>query len=243
MRKAFSMSVMGIAMAGMLIAFLPRAADARPVPFGTYDLRNHRGQRWGLRLDELFDTTAQHDVFTFNFNAQGAGMFLTLERRQIHIFGTALGGRLENGVIAQDEFRGLYAIDFVYDVGVRRLRNDGFGLRDYAVFANEENFGTITGPGTVGPVALRDTNGGMFPYSFRFGDDDTRRGHRGFRGISGWGWLETADALGNFNHTDFQDWLFQARPSSAVPEPGTLLLFSTAIAGVVGRRMRQRPKA
>ena len=65
---------------------------------GIYALRNHPDNHltppeYGMRLDELFDVNpATLDVFSFDFEADGAAMFLEYDGSSIHIFGTAFGG-------------------------------------------------------------------------------------------------------------------------------------------------------
>ena len=58
--------------------------------------------------------------------------------------------------------------------------------------------------------------------TFRLGDEDSDAGHRGFAGISGWGWMNHGDPE---VHHDYSDWLFTAE-KLPVPTPGSLALMS-----------------
>jgi len=208
-------------------------AQAALIQEGFYNLHNHPVTAegppdYGLRLDELFDATPNHDIFTFDFDHPDSNMQMEISlagppvlRGQlpsgifIHIFGQAQGGRDIGTVHAPDQFLGLYNIDFTYFIGVEQKSNDD---DLWVVAPTASNFGTITPPASAGgqTIPLWDKSDGT--NTFRLGDEDSDQGHRGFQGISGWGWLNhgSVDV-----HVPSSDWLFTAAP---VPTPGTMAL-------------------
>ena len=68
-----------------------RARRPRLIEIGLYRLGNHPDKaedppEYGMRLDELFDfNPGEHDVVTFDFEADGAEMFLDFDGDSIHI--------------------------------------------------------------------------------------------------------------------------------------------------------------
>lgn len=72
---------------------------------------------YGLRLDELINVTEEHDVFTFDFDAPGATMYLCYDGTTVRIYGTAYGGR-DRGLVYDAAYSGWVWIDFLYDTGV-----------------------------------------------------------------------------------------------------------------------------
>jgi hypothetical protein len=209
------------------------AASASPIALGQYALRNHPDGSagppgYGLRLDELHDTTANHDIFTFDFNAVGSSLTMTITPTTIRIHGPVFGGR-DNGVgntYANDRFRGIYTIDFTYSRGVEAAPGDD----DLWVNTdNRANTGTITTPrGEVIPLVDERDSG----YSFRLGDEDDDQGHRGYQGISGWGWLTYGPP---YNHVNYSDWLFTA---TLIPAPGAAALGLAAVLAGAARPRR-----
>ena len=79
---------------------------------GTYVLGDHPDGNaapptYGLRLDELINVTPGHDVFTFSFDAPGAEMRIDItsvgtDEYELHIYGTAFGGLVENNEYIAD---------------------------------------------------------------------------------------------------------------------------------------------
>lgn len=200
---------------------------------GLYQLHNHpdgsaRPPLYGMRLDELYNATANHDIFTFDFDHAMSNMKMMITSTSIHIYGQAYGGRDNGGTYAADVYAGVYSIDFTYSIGVSAKPGDD----DWWVkYPNPmmQNSGTITT--TLGHVInLVDKPQG--DYYFRLGDEDNDAGHRGFSGISGWGWLNHGPS--GSTHVDSSDWLFTAE---LIPTPGSFALLG--LAGLVAVRRKR----
>jgi hypothetical protein len=213
------------------------------IPNGTYRLSNHPDGNenpppYGLRLDGL-DGNPGH-VFSFDFDTEGSEMFMNLTNDTIRIHGTVYGGlnKPSNHDIYADPSNkernymvGLWEVDFTYRDNVGVVNGDD----DRIVSASSENNnGTITflnenyrGQTTFGLVDF------MSP-SFRFGNENNDRGHRGFNGLSGWGWMNHD---GYPSHVDASDWLFTAHPIP-VSSPLSLAIMGIAIAGIGIKKFR-----
>ena len=195
---------------------------------GVYQLHNHpdgnaQPPQYGLRLDELYNATSGHDIYTFDFSALASNVQMTVTATTIRIYGQAYGGRDVGGSYAADIDAGVYSFDFLYSFGVQPVPGDD----DVYVLADGQNSGWISTPrGDV--ISLVDKSDGN--YSFRLGDENNDAGHRGFSGISGWGWL----THGTRAHVDSSDWLFTAE---LVPAPSAMGLL--ALAGVAAGRRRR----
>lgn len=230
-----------------LVAFglIGAAAQGAVIQQGLYKLGNHpdgnaQPPQYGARLDELWDVTAGHDIFTFDFdddagdpNDNGAAMFLFYDGASIHIYGQAHGGRDTGGGYANDAYLGLYTFDFTYNLGVQLVPGDDDLMVDPPL--NQYNYGTVLTP--LGTTAwLRDGHYEGAQLDFRFGDEDDDDGHRGFAGLSGWGWLFHAFPGESYlPYTADSDWLFTA---TLVPAPGSIALFAGA--GLFGFRRSRR---
>lgn len=214
------------------VALLCASASGAIITPGLYQLGNHpdgsaQPPAYGLRLDELYNATGGHDIFTFNFEAPGSAAYMTVSASTIRIYGTSVGGRDIGGSYAADAYAGLYSFDFTYNLGVGSVPGDDDMWVDTT---NRANSGTITTPlGDV--INLVDER--MGGYSFRLGDENNDAGHRGFAGISGWGWMSYSTPLG-VTHVDASDWLFTAR---LIPSPGAAGL--CAVAALAGLRRRR----
>ncbi len=183
---------------------------------------------YGLRLDELIDVTPGHDRFTFSFDHPLALMQLQLTELSpgefsIHIWGTAFGVRVVNNEY-DPLLSGLAEIDFTYML-VQPVAGDDDLIVTTPSFTNS---GSIMFEGSTIDLFDRANSEG---FSFRLGNEDDDQGHRGFAGISGWGWLDHGVAG---NHVAASDWLF-----TVVPTPGTTALMAIAAALFTkGRRRR-----
>jgi len=210
-----------------------QAADAS---VATYRLHNHPDgdaspPQYGLRLDELYNVTSGHDVFTFDFNNAASSVFLMYDdvAQTILIEGVAFGGRDTGSGYANDAYRGVYSVSFLYTIGVGTIPgDDDLGVNG----ANHANTGLITTPGGD-LIPLFDERGGN-AFSFRLGDESNDQGHRGFDGTSGWGWINHHT---EGNHISDGDWLFTAELVS-VPTPGAGALL--AMSGILAARRRRR---
>ena len=234
MRSRLCFTAATAAAAVVFIAGTHAHAGMTDISTGTYTLHNHpdggaAAPHYGLRLDELFDLTPSHDVFTFDFDDEQSDMTLAYDGSTIHISGVAVGGHdVGSHYDTAHPTFGLYEIDFAYDAGVKPAAGDDDVIVDAA---NHANSGTITAP-TGDVISLVDERGGH-PFSFRFGDEPHDAGHRGFDGISGWGWLNHGPDP--THHVYASDFLFTAE---AVPAPGAAAAF--AIAGLAATRRRRR---
>jgi hypothetical protein len=220
-----------IALTAASLSFVTFTASAVTLDAGLYQLGNHPDGNavpppYGMKLDELVNVTGGHDTFTMNFEHASSNMTLVYDDvgETITISGLTYGGRDIGGVYAADAYQGIYTVSFLYDVNVSQTPGDD----DIWVTANQQNFGTITLPDGSTVKDLGDI--GMGGYSFRLGDEDNDLGHRGFAGISGWGWM-SVDGV----HVADQDWLFTA---TYVPEPATCTMLLAGGAFAMVRRRR-----
>jgi len=243
---------------GALIALSLLVALAGPAGATsfTYQLANHPDGAeapplYGLRLDELFDVTAGHDVFSFDFEHASADMTLVYDDGDtpgdgalgddtVHIFGTVYGGLDTGGAYGDPTYAGLWDVDFTYTTN---FTSAGASGSDIEVSPDAPgNNGTITpgfavggDAGTLGvAIALLDEDGSQ-GFSFRFNNtDDHRLGGHGLSGpetFVGWGWLSYEDG-----HVSDSDWLFTG---TVIPEPGSGLLVAAGLAGLAARQRRR----
>lgn len=195
---------------------------------GVYKLANHpdgnaQPPQYGLRLDELYNATGSHDIFTFDFDDPISDVHIMYNGSAIKIYGSAVGGRDIGGAYAADPYFGIYTFEMSYTIGVMPVPGDD----DIWVDApNHANSGWIKTP--LGDTKILDDERGGNPYSIRIGDENDDLGHRGFPGISGWGWLRV-DGV----HTDNQDFLFTV----VIPSPGSLAMLG--LGGLLALRRRR----
>jgi hypothetical protein len=191
-----------------------------PITTGIYDLHNHpdAGEAppgYGLRLDELVNATSGHDIFTFDFDHASSAMFMNYDGSSFHIYGEAFGG-LDIGGSYDPSLSGLFAIDFTYTDVASAPGDDDLISDANNPFLDD---GTITHILTGTEFDLYEESNGDF--SFRFGDENDDLGHRGYDGLSGWGWMNHTDPN---THIYASDWLFTATHQGvAIPEPETYL--------------------
>ncbi|MCC6322433.1 MAG: hypothetical protein IT438_13470 [Phycisphaerales bacterium] len=205
---------------------------------GLYRLNNHPDGSedpppYGARFDELFDATGGHDVITLDFNDINSSVFMTVNSvaGEIHIYGQAYGGRDVGSTYAADAYLGVYNFDFTYDLGVQQVPGDD---DLWVVVPHHRNFGFITAPNSLGTIHLTDE--AMGGYSLRLGDEDNDLGHRGFNGISGWGWMSYINNDGSVHpHVASTDWIFTA--TYVIPAPGASL--ALGLAGLFASRRRR----
>jgi len=242
-------------------------SQAELIVDGLYQLSNHPDggaapPLYGLRLDGLGGGSS---IYTFDFNYSDAdrssAMFLDLQtqvdgNRTIRIFGDLYGG-LNSGSAYADPTGGRvgwWTVDFTYR---ENGRNSGDGGNFDDVLAGyDPTVGQGEQTSNNGALSWNDPNNaegfagnGEFElveypptrdYTFRLGDETD--GHRGFDGLSGWGWMNHS-GLGsppNYTHQAASDWLFTAelRP---VPAPSAFLLGLVGLVSVrVARRKERR---
>ncbi|PIQ62061.1 MAG: hypothetical protein COV99_07280, partial [Bacteroidetes bacterium CG12_big_fil_rev_8_21_14_0_65_60_17] len=179
---------------------------------GVYKLQNHPDGAvnppfYGQRLDKLFGGLGP---ITFDFEHAQSDMRMRIENggQTIVIYGHTWGGRDTGNSY---DFAGLWDVQFVYDGTVTPAPGD-----DDLIVTVESDRGTIIPRYTtshfsanqVFQLAPKFANG----FSFRLGNEDSDNGHRGFDGISGWGWLQH-DGNGTLSHKSTSDWLFTAHPA------------------------------
>ncbi len=229
-------------------SILPSTSFA--IAVGTYKLANHpdggaASPYYGLRLDGLIGGNSS-DTFTFDFDDASSDMKLDYDGSSIRIYGTAFGGR-DIGSSYAIGSTAIWTIDFTYSVGVSQPGGEG-GLDDVTVTGTGgtccNNFGSISS--SFGTWGLTDQSNrkGLF---FQMGDEGGV-GHRGYDGISGWGWMNhywTGSLNPDDNNTDparhlySSDWLFTMEKVAVIPEPSVWLLFALGLAGLTFVRKKR----
>lgn len=223
--------------AGIVLGSAGVASAAYIAP-GTYELHNHpdgsaRPPAYGLRLDELVDMTPGHDKFTFDFDHPQSAMFLDYTGDTVRIYGQMYGGLDTGTEYAIDENLGIYTVDFIYTIGVGLEPGDDDVVVNLPG-ADQYNYGTLLTPNR-GLFSLKDGHYTGDRRDFRFGDEDDDQGHRGFDGLSGFGWLFHAPPGEDYGeYRNASDWLFTA---TLVPTPGAAGL---ALVGLVCAARRRR---
>jgi len=208
---------------------------ATPIlPDTEYDLSNHPDgsvapPAYGLRLDGLL-TGNSNDEYTFDFENASSAMSMIWDKGAdtLTISGTAYGGE-DNGGSYEAGTTAIWDIEFIYS-GLYSCGPGGL--------CADNGSGSLSS--TLGMFSLVPVGVASHGYAFQL-----NTGHRGFAGISGWGWLNHCPA-GDYegsgasceSHVYSSDWLFTA--TQKVPEPGTLALFGLGLFGIgVARRQRR----
>lgn len=219
---------MRVLVAAASLVLLASTVQALPIdPDVTYELGNHPDGNaapplYGLRLDGLL-TGDTNEIYTFDFDAASSSMTMlwSSSTGQLTISGNVSGGQDAGGT--GEYVSGTtsdWAINFVYDdvtaCGDHLCANLGSGTIASSIF---------------GSFDLLSVGSSSYGYDFKLMFD-----HRGFSGLSGFGWLNHCPSAGNSTagascseHVYASDWLFTA---SAVPEPATLLLMALGLMAV-----------
>jgi hypothetical protein len=138
-------------------------------------------------------------------------MYMDYDGVSIRIHGTALAG-LDVGDSYDPAWTSMVEIDFTYDVVGTAPGDDDL----LVTTPNGADSGTLTwlDDGTVITLLNMNNSDG---FSFRFGNEDDDAGHRGFPGLSGWGWLvySTGPTPGKI------DWIFTAHDICVPVLPAT----------------------
>ncbi|NEO70162.1 Ig-like domain-containing protein [Moorena sp. SIO3H5] len=199
--------------------------DAEPdiLEDGIYQLSNHtdsasfgNGHEHGLILTGLFvdNEWRTGDISVFDFEHPDANMRMSVDGDEIRIFGTAFGHLDvdDNFSYNDNDPGGLWKIDFTYN-NADNVSNDD-DLEIDSQFAGT-NTGTIKKLyGDQAEFDLTD-EAGKNSFSFQLGNKTDNKGHRGFDGISGWGWLNHSNADEYVYHSD---WLFTVDPEELINE-------------------------
>ncbi|MFG0256946.1 MAG: hypothetical protein ACF8GE_03490 [Phycisphaerales bacterium JB043] len=233
------MNLKTLGMVGGLAVFAGAGlgVEAATIEIGTYQLHNHPDGNqspppYGLRLDGLLGNGSTS--MTFDFDYAGAGVFMDYDGTSLHIYGMAFGGvDVGAGYSADPSLTSWINIDFTYSVTVGAPGDDDL----IVVTPDFSNTGTVTWMDTGDVYDLFDYSG-SHGYTFRLGDEDSDAGHRGFPGISGWGWLyhgPEGSHPDNLHYISSSDWLFTAK---LIPLPSAVALGGLGIAGLGVRRRR-----
>lgn len=200
-----------------------------------YDLHNHPGGGalpYGLRLDELFDATQEHDSFSFDFDAPTSSMQMDVDVAggTIRMYGVSVGGRHDGSSYASDQYHAQYAIDMFYQVGVQQLP----GSDDVQVSAlNYSNWGTIFRVGDVtGALALTDFHGDG-PFSLELNEQSGNPAQSIFAGLG-----SLNHGTDPTRHTSASEWNFIAT-EHVVPTPGAAALAMLGM-GMLGANRKRR---
>lgn len=238
-----------------LVAMLGVSAQAMSIPNGSYTLGSHPDGNqspppYGLRLDGLLGVNSEE--YTFNFSDAASAMTMTISdsvnfagKKTVVISGTSFGGE-DVGAAYNADLSGLWQIDFTYD---NVMANGDMSELWTDAADSGNNTGKITALfDATGGEAGRLSNGDMFDLEDFAGSHDftfkLAFGHRGFPGISGWGWLNHAPAgqnSGPMQHIYSSDWLFTAErippPPPQVPLPAAFPA-GLACMGMIALRKR-----
>ncbi len=212
------MSCTRAAAAALVLLIAPALAGAAPIEaFVEYRIADHpdgnaANPTYWLRADDI---AGPPTTFTTLHPDADVRLLWDSDLETIHIWGTTFGGHAAGDVY--DDEAGLWSIDF----RIQNVRDEGAELRVFGLNGS----GTITSLRTEEEFALE-----LYPPtydSFIMGRD-----HRGFDGVSGWGWIAVDGARDRTN-----DFLFTV--AQPVPEPGSATLFG--VGGIlVGALVRRR---
>jgi hypothetical protein len=204
----------------LVAAAVVPVAGAAPIDPGVlYQLNNHPDGSeaepfYGLRLDGLMGDVDEEWTFDFDHPDSQMTMLWDDMAATLDISGVTFGGE-DEGAQYDPATTALWQIDFRYtnvlDAGAQLQvpeLNGPFGL------------GTIKNLSTQQVFQLIDTGSGT---TFFVGGD-----HRGFDGVSGWGWLNHSGAPGGLGeHVYSSDWIFTV--GTALPEPSAGMLMGGSL--------------
>ena len=226
------------------IAIVCSPTSAYAFAFGKYELGSHPdGNKappaYGLRLDGLL-TGNTDDEYTFDFDHVDSEVYLEYKPdHTIHIYGQAYGGE-DIGKEYKAGTTALWNIDFLY-TNVKEVTNPPKKADDDLIALLGK--GQISSSfGTYDLAAQAARKKGVY-FAFRFGDEKNDKGHRKYKGISGWGWVNHGEDTNHIpgdevgKHIYASDWLFTAKP---VPTPA--LLPGLIGMGVAALRKRKQEK-
>ncbi len=242
-----------------LVATLGAAAQAMSIPNGAYTLGSHpdgteNPPPYGLRLDGLLGDNSEE--YTFNFSDASSAMSMTISdsvnfagKKTVVISGTSFGGE-DVGAVYNADLAGLWQIDFTYD---NVMANGDMS----ELWTDDADAGNNTGKltalfGSTGAEAGRLTAGDMFDLEDFAGSHDfsfkLKFGHRGFVGVSGFGWLNHRPSQANdqspMDHIYASDWLFTAErippPPPVVPLPAAFPAGLACMGLIVARKRMKK---
>lgn len=223
---------------GALSAFGTASAAPPVLSSGIYHLNNHpdggaQPPGYGLRLDGLDGNPSR--IYSFDFNDSRSNMLMDLDlgAGTIRIYGESYGGRDVGSTYGNESGGrvGLWEIDFTYTANVS-VRPNGTIV---AAPSGSQNSGYIQ-PLFNSSVARFAGNPQIPLIDFNMQQNTPsfllELGHRGFAGVSGYGWLNHSGEP----HVAASDWLFTV--GNPIPSPSAAFLGLIGLAGSAWVRRR-----